>query len=68
VRQQRPDEIYPSEPPGSYQHSLGRLCWCRPVMQGSVIVHRPWSECASEVAADLLRSDVFPMPWETNRA
>jgi hypothetical protein len=65
---QRPNEIFPDEPPGSYPHVTdGTPCWCKPVMLGSVLIHRPWAECASEVAADLLRSDVFPMPWETQR-
>jgi hypothetical protein len=67
VRLQRENEIFPTEPPGSYEHALGRACWCRPVVQGSVIVHRPFAEYAREVVDDLLRSDVFPMPWETQR-
>lgn len=68
MRLQREHEIFPTEPPGSYPHVTdGTPCWCKPVRQGSVIVHRPWSECAREVADDLLRSDVFPMPWETQR-
>lgn len=67
MRLQREHEIVPDEPPGSYEHALGRGCWCRPVVMGSVIVHRPWAECAREVADDLLRSDVFPMPWETQK-
>ncbi len=62
---QRANEIFPAEPPGSYEHALASGCWCRPVRLGGVIVHRPWSECARAVADDLLRSDVFPMPWET---
>jgi hypothetical protein len=59
----RPIEIVPDEPPGSYEHVLSAPCWCKPVRQGSVLIHRPWAECSKEVAADLLRSDVFPMPW-----
>ncbi len=62
---QRTNEIFPVEPPGSYEHALGRGCWCKPFMMGTVLIHRPWAECAREVADDLLRSDVFPMPWET---
>ena len=62
---QRTDEIFHTEPPGSYEHVLGRACWCEPVQIGGLLVHRPWAECDREVAADLLRSDVFPMPWET---
>jgi hypothetical protein len=61
----QPDEIFPTEPPGSYKHALATKCWCRPVMIENALTHRPWAECASEVATMLLRSDVFPMPWET---
>ena len=61
-------DVYPVEPPGSYAHVTdGSPCWCRPVVMGCVVLHRPWAECGREVADDLLRSDVFPMPWDTNR-
>jgi hypothetical protein len=67
IARQRPNEVFPDEPPGSYPHVLGAACWCKPAMLGGVIVHRPWAECAREVADDLLRSDVFPMAWETQK-
>jgi hypothetical protein len=61
-------DVYPVEPPGAYAHVTdGSPCWCKPVVMGNVVLHRPWSECAREVADDLLKSDIFPMPWSTNR-
>jgi len=62
------NEVFPTEPPGLYQHALGRDCWCRPVILGAVIIHRPWAECGREVAETLLASDVFPCNWNANRA
>jgi hypothetical protein len=62
-------EITPDEPPGAYPHVTdGTPCWCRPVKMGKVIVHRPWVECGAEVWESLLASNVFPMPWNANRA
>lgn len=61
------NEVFPIEPPGLYPHALGKDCWCKPEMLGSIIVHRPWAKCGREAAETLLRSDVFPMPWDSQK-
>jgi hypothetical protein len=51
------EEVYPYELPGSFEHGLSRECWCKPVLLGSVLVHRPWVEVAPEIAkANLAKS------------
>ena len=61
------NEVFPSEPPGLYPHALGRDCWCKPSLLGTVIVHRPAAEVWGQVTDDLLRSNLFPYPWDANR-
>ena len=53
---QRENEIFPAEDHGSVIHISGQSCWCGPVMLGTVLVHRPWAECAPQVQDDLLKT------------
>jgi len=49
-------DVFPDEPPGVYAHVTdGNACWCKPVVMGNVVVHRPWAECKAEILTEIAK-------------